>query len=48
MMPLTYSYYNNAQQMCSVNVRSDGAVRVQKGTAWTCKKYVIAVLYTKA
>lgn len=47
IMPLNYSYYNNAQQMCSVNLRNDGAVRVQKGTAWTCKIYVVSVFYTK-
>ena len=47
IMPLNYSYYNNAQQMCSVNLSNVGAVRVQKGTAWMCKIYVVSVFYTK-
>ena len=48
VMSLNYPYFNNSQQMIAVNVRNDGAVRLTKGSAWTCKTYVVSVLYTKA
>ena len=48
VMSLNYPYFNNNQQMIAVNVRNDGAVRLIKGSAWTCKTYVVSVLYTKA
>lgn len=48
IMSLNYPYFNNSQQMIAVNVRNDGAVRLIKGSAWTCKTYVVSVLYTKS
>lgn len=48
VMSLNYPYFNNSQQMIATNIRNDGAVRLIKGSAWTCKTYVVSVLYTKA
>ena len=47
IMPLTYAYFNNMQQMISVFVNSSGGVGIQKGDAWQCRIYVVSVLYTK-
>lgn len=47
VMSLNYPYFNNSQQMIATNIRNDGAVRLIKGSAWTCKTYVVSVLYTK-
>ena len=47
IMPLTFAYFNNAQQMITTAINSNGGVVIQKGNAWQCRIYVVSVFYTK-